>query len=523
MRRTSLIVKTISLIACIVIIVGCGTKSPHPPDVTRTLDNAGDNRAELERVLQHYTESGDTLKLQAAYYLIGNMGDHCYATYALEDTSGDEIAFNVLDYPNYDALTASFDTLEENHGVLDFERKDKIMDAETITADFLINQIDYAFRAWQERPWAKNLSFDDFCAYVLPYRGSNEPLEPWRQTFFDKYAYVVDSMKNPSDPVEAAAIINDDIKSWFGFDPRYYYHPTDQGLSEMMDVGLGRCEDMTNVTIYAMRANGLAVTSDYTPHWANSGNNHAWNSILAADGKVIPFMGAESDPGRYHLANKYAKVYRKMFAEQPGNLIFQDRKQEKVPGWLAGRSYIDVTADYEDVCDVAVTLADVPDSVDIAYLCVFNSGEWKPIQWSRIEDNSATFVDMGRDIAYIPAYYLNEEIVPAGEPFILETNCNKRSLAADTAHTNGVDLVSTTRRKQEISTDGISKSFLTEGQEYELFYMTDEWVSLGTAAAGDGPLVFDDVPSGGLYWLVADGSDKEERIFTIEDGRQVWW
>lgn len=37
---------------------------------------------------------------------------------------------------------------------------------------------------------------------------------------------------------------------------------------------------MTNLAIFAMRANGLAVTSDYTPFWADSSNNHAWNAIL---------------------------------------------------------------------------------------------------------------------------------------------------------------------------------------------------------------------------------------------------
>lgn len=512
----------IGIIWFVVILTGCGT-SPYPPNVSETLKAAGDNRAELEQVIRHYSETGDTLKLRAAYFLIGNMGDHCYATYALEDTSGKEIEFSALDYPDYRTLTASFDSLEKSRGALDFERKDKIMDAETITADFLITQIDYAFRAWKERPWAKNLSFDDFCAYVLPYRGSNEPLEQWRPFFFDKYAGIMDSMRNPSDPIEAAAMINDDIKTWFGFDPRYYFHPTDEGLAEMLNEGLGRCEDMTNVTIYAMRANGLAVTSDYTPHWANSGNNHAWNAILTADGKVIPFMGAESNPGKYHLANKLAKVYRKMFTDQPDNLIFQDRKQEKVPGWLAGRGYIDVTADYEDVCNVTVTLTDVPDSVDIAYLCVFNSGEWKPIHWARIDSNTATFTNMGKDIAYIPALYLNEEVIPCGEPFILQADCNQRSLTADTARVAGIGLTSTTRRKQEVSTDGVSRSFLTEGQTYDLFYMADRWISVGKAVAGDGPLAFEDVPTGGLYWLVADGSDKEERIFTIEDGRQVWW
>jgi hypothetical protein len=53
--------------------------------------------------------------------------------------------------------------------------------------------------------------------------------------------------------------------------------------------------------------------------------------------------------------------------------------------------------------------------------------------------------------------------------------------------------------------------------------MSDSWESLGKTTAGDGPLVFADVPADGLYWLVAEDSDKEERIFTIQDGRQVWW
>jgi hypothetical protein len=84
-------------------------------------------------------------------------------------------------------------------------------------------------------------------------------------------------------------------------------------------------------------------------------------------------------------------------------------------------------------------------------------------------------------------------------------------------------LTSTTKRTQEISTDGIAKTYLTAGQTYELFYWKDGWLSLGKAVAGEKPVKFDNVPQGALYWLVAEGSDKEERIFTIEGGKQVWW
>ena len=503
---------------------GCAKKSPYPPEVNKALKIAGDNRGELENVLSHYAAGDDSLKLQAACYLIANMEGHCYATYELCDTAGMHVDYNALDYPDYKTLKMAWDTLEALHGELDFEKKEKINDLETITADFLISQIDYAFLAWREKPWAKNLSFESFCEYILPYRGSNEPLESWRETFWEKYKNIDSNMKNPSDPIEAASLINDDIKSWFSFDPRYYYHPTDQGLAEMLKNRMGRCEDMTNLAIYAMRANGLAVTSDYTPYWANAGNNHAWNAILTPDGKVVPFMGAERNPGKYHLANKMAKVYRKMFSKQKGNLVFQEKKQEKIPRWLAGKSYIDVTADYVDVCDVTVTFKqEVPDSVDIAYLCVFNSGEWKAIHWGRIKNCSVVFTDMGKDIAYLPALYINEEIEPFGAPFVLRDDCTIKKLEPVKEKTISARLVSTTRRKQEISTDGIAKTFLSPGQEYELFYWEDGWQSLGKSVAGDKPLVFDGVPAGCLYWLVAVDSDKEERIFTIDNGRQIWW
>jgi hypothetical protein len=133
------------------------------------------------------------------------------------------------------------------------------------------------------------------------------------------------------------------------------------------------------------------------------------------------------------------------------------------------------------------------------------------------------FTDMGRDIAYLPALYMNEEVMPWGAPFLLDSNCNVEKFRPVDDRVITASLVSTTQRKQKASTDGIAETFLTDGQEYELFYFDDGWQSLGKSVAGDDPLVFTDIPAGCLYWLVATDSDNEERIFTIEDGIQVWW
>ncbi len=508
----------------LIVTGGCGRHIFHSPALETALVQAGANRAELESVLDHYRDRDDELKLRAARFLIENMEGHSYVTFALYDSAGAEVDLDVLAHPDYDALIAAVDSIEAQRGELDYERRLIRPDLATMTADLLIENIDLAFRAWREMPWARHLSFEDFCAYVLPYRGSNEPLESWRGHFLQRYADLPTNLEDPTDPIAAARAINQDLKSWFGFDPRFYLHPTDQGLCEMRSTRLGRCEDMTNITIYAMRAMGLAVTSDYTPFWANAGNNHAWNAILDKDGRAVIFMGCEADPGQYRLHNRLAKAYRKTYAQQPDNLVFRVPEGEKVPPWLRGKNYIDVTPDYQEVRDVVLAVdPPPPDSIHFAYLCVFNSGNWEAVHWGQIVGRSVTFTDMGLEIAYLPAYYMDDEFVPLGPAFVLEADGTIRPLTADPARPIMLQLRASTRSETVSDTDGIRKVELAPGMSYELHYWRDEWVALGRAVAGTDPIEFSAVPSGGLYWMVAEESRKDERIFTYEEDRQIWW
>jgi hypothetical protein len=485
---------------------------------------AGSRNALLTELTEHYSSDGDSLKRLAAKYLIENMEGHGFVNYELRDTSGQSVDFSIFNYKTYEGLETAFDSLEDKFGFLDFEKKEFIADSAVITPGVLIDHIDWAFTAWQTRPWAAGLSFQQFLEYVLPYRGSNEPLERWREPMYHAYDDIESRMRNPKDPIEAATLINRNLMSWFKFDPRYYYHPVDQGLSEMKATKLGRCEDMTNLTIFAMRANGLAVTSDYTPYWANSGNNHAWNAIVTPEGEVIPFMGAEANPREYKLANKLAKVYRKTYSINRENLAFQVSEGTELPGYLSSKSCTDVTAAYTTVKDMTMTLdASCPDTVKILYLCVFNSGEWKPIQWGKVDGNSVRFIDMGVDVAYLMGYYSNKEIHPLYDPFLLMQDGSIVTLNADTSKSISLQLASTTRVTQDASTDGTNSLKLTPNQKYELFYWNQGWQSVATLRADSSALEFNSVPEGALYWLVAKDSDKEERIFTYEDGRQIWW
>jgi len=235
-------------------------------------------------------------------------------------------------------------------------------------------------------------------------------------------------------------------------------------------------------------------------------------------------MGAEANPGDYTLPHKAAKVYRKTYENHPENLTFQPRKQKKIPGWLAGKSFIDVTSEYMKTCDIPVDLTvPVPDSIDIAYLCIFNTGEWQPIQWGKIEGRSVVFNAMGTKIAYLPAYYMNEKIVPAGTPFICHDDCTRTMLNPTHGDVIAVQLTAVGKTAPATDVGGRIVSHLTPGRQYELLYWDGDWKSHGSATAADQPLMFSNVPAGCLYRLVAADSDKEERIFTLNGVLQVWW
>ncbi len=393
-----------------------------------------------------------------------------------------------------------------------YAKGEVVKDSQTITAAYLIENIDLAFLGWNSNPWAKDLTFEDFCEYVLPYRGSNEPVESWRGELMEQFKDLQNEMEDPSDAKEAGRLLEQKANAIIGFDPIFYLHPTDQGFAEMKRRGMGRCEDITNMQIYARRACGVAVASDYTPHWAKSGNNHAWSVVIDTDGK-----------GYEPISGVAAKVYRKTFSEQLGSLGAKLQEGEDAPRWLKKKYYKDVTDSYVKTTDVQVEVA--PTDARFAYLCVFNSGHWKAIEWGEIENNNVIFHSMGRDIAYLPAFFVDGEIVPSGLPFILQKDGTVKQVAV-AGEKVAVTTTETTGRQvaYEDWTDESVSLPLKNGTKYELNSWNSEGWNVIASKTGDGdPMEFQNLSSNGFYWLVAVDGDHEERPFTIEDGTLVRW
>lgn len=483
-------------------------------DLNAALTAAKTNRVELEQVIRHYETLGDTQKLAAARFLIGNMEGHEQIIFALYDTNKQEIPFDALAYRGLGEAQAELDALEKKHGPVDFKPKQSIPDLETVKADYLIENIDLAFLAWRTKPWAKNLTQEAFFEHILAYRSGREPLDSWRSACLQRYGWVPGKMKNPTDLQEAANLVMGDVNGWIGFNDLYYVHPNDQSFSEMTASRRGRCGDIANMTGYALRANAIPSAADYTPFWADRDNNHAWTVILNEKGE-----------GRAGLFHRAAKVYRKTYAHQAGNLAFQLRPGEQAPRWLSGKAYADVTTQYMDTTDVTVELTnEVPPEARFAYLCVFNGGEWQAIHWGRIDGRRVTFSNMGRNICYLPAYYVHEKLMPAGSPLILEKNGNIQTLKGGGEAPKVTQISATAPALISPDTHVVTPvAQLNKGKKYELFVWQNGWQSLAKVEAAEATSKLDQVREGQLYWMVEEGSHKLERIFTVRDGQQVWW
>ena len=62
------------------------------------------------------------------------------------------------------------------------------------------------------------------------------------------------------------------------------------------------------------------------------------------------------------------------------------------------------------------------------------------------------------------------------------------------------------------------------GDTYELFYHSKgQWLSAGRQTADTTILQYEKVPSNTLYWLRNYTRGREERPFTYENGKQIWW
>ncbi|WP_428232745.1 hypothetical protein [Flavobacterium sp.] len=485
----------------------------YPAVVEQNLVKAGNNRIELEKAIAYCKKSGDPLKLKAIYFLISSMDIHNSSDYYWENTAGAKIPYNELEYPDFEGAVKAFELIKEQNPGLQ-PKKIILKDLENIKADYLTANIEQAFSAWKESP-VNNISFEDFCQYILPYRASVEPLQDWRTAYRTKFAWLRDRIQ--SDGFETTLpFVRDEANSWFantwGSGARKEPLPR-LGSLQLLLRKQGNCDDLADLGIFTMRATGIPAAINIIPYWATSTGGHSINVFFGDNNESVLFDYGSKEINE-KLRREPAKVLRLTYSKQPETLAsFED--PENIPkGYLRDQNYIDVTQEYWKTSTIQCDLYPAPAYSKIVYLATFNGLSWKPFWWGKTNNNKAEFTRICQGTVVLPQYYNNDKMTNAGPPVIV-TDGETRVLAPDLNQSRDISITQLT-----------NYLIFKPGAVYKLFYWNDGWklIDAQTATQTTQSLLFTKVPKNALLLLLASSSKGYERPFIIDDkGERTWF
>lgn len=403
----------------LLLLTGCRMQTVDS-GLEKALSQAGSNREEIFRVIQHYQKSNDTLKLKAAFYLLSNMPDKCYPSGKVMDeyyTFMDSIY--QIRREEYD-IPAIYEEFQKAAVYLQ-ERPTVNQDLQTLSAAYLIENIEEAFAVWN-RSWNRHLSFEEFCEYILPYRIGTEIPETWRSLYRKRFEPLLQS-DTIQTAKEACTAINNELIRLPIHIATTSILPIDLRPSTLANLKFGLCGDYAHLAVYAMRALGIPVGVASVPHWGRGNNGHLFNIVYDNDGTLHDFSGAEQNPDEHliRFKNEIPKVYQETFGEQKNSLAMLHGKED-IPDFFKNPYLKDITGDYPFIKakDIILPLLTTSNH-KFAYLCVFDPRGWTPIAWGNIQEDKASFKAIGPNIVYHTALYKNGKLDLVGDPFLLDT------------------------------------------------------------------------------------------------------
>ena len=137
-------------------------------------------------------------------------------------------------------------------------------DLKTLTAEFLLENVQLAYQAREESAWKAKIPHDIFLNNVLPYATINEKRERWRKEFHNRFRPLI---KDVSSPGQAAAKLNQNIFKMTNVKYSTKRAKADQSPSESMESGLASCTGLSVMLVDACRSVGIPARFVGTPLW----------------------------------------------------------------------------------------------------------------------------------------------------------------------------------------------------------------------------------------------------------------
>ncbi|MCR4558462.1 MAG: hypothetical protein K5685_00105 [Bacteroidales bacterium] len=416
-------------------------------DLEIALDLAGENRAELEKVLAHY--KNDPEKLAAAKFLIENMPYHySYRTNEIEkyyDKALKIFASDLTPAKQRDSLLKIQKQFYPDLG------RQTIPDIKIMTADYLIYSVDYAFENRKTKPYAKTLSFDEFCEWLLPYKvAERQSFDFWRDTLKEKFSEDLKKLIVDDEEYGTAFKTLETVRKelFRKIKPAGMHTGVPYPMlnaATMSRQTFGRCIDYVNLGVATIRSLGLPVIIDETPLWGRYRAGHSWYTMLSDRGEELhsEWDISTTAGGAFFPYQRIPKIFRNTFSANKERIIYRKNSLLKLP---FDYCKLDVTDKYFKVSNLEIPSKNpVKNAEDYAYIFCFNghNGDWSVVDFGTFDGKKAIFKNMGRNILYLVQYFDGEKLRPLNSPFILHSDGQIEFINFDNSQTREI----TVRRK----------------------------------------------------------------------------
>lgn len=403
-------------------IISACTKTP----LEQALQEAGENRKELEKVLAYYQQ--DSLKLKAAQYLIENMPYHY--SYVGEELEKYYQYFERFSISSWRGPTFVRDSIIKKDGAFHFDSLSIVYDIKTVKAEYLIHNIDFSFKIWREQPWGKKISFDNFLEYILPYRIGNEALTEWREDIYKCYNPLLDSIRHSPDSCNikavAQALMDSLSKGPLFFTGIFPYGPNVG--PQLVKWRSGNCRELTDLVVYVFRALGLPGGCDKMLVRGDKNVAHYWNFIEDENGHTY-FASIGQHSKNFEKANTYwdpkGKVYRETFYLNHKIIDELGNNTQDVPFVFRLPLMRDVTATYAGKINHAIrisvdSLSILPHEHETVYICMASNMRWIPVGYGSYQNDTVRVNDIEGAVVFRLAVCRENKLIFISYPFLLE-------------------------------------------------------------------------------------------------------
>ena len=149
-------------------------------------------------------------------------------------------------------------------------------DARSLSADFLLENVQYAYKARAEFPWAKEVPDSVFLNDVVAYANLNENRENWRKDFYERFKKYVAPCKTMREAIDS---VNKNVRDELLVDYNTKREKPDQAPYESMRQHMASCSGLSILLTDAFRAVGIPSRVAGTPAWHDDRGNHNWNEV----------------------------------------------------------------------------------------------------------------------------------------------------------------------------------------------------------------------------------------------------